>query len=286
MILFYINNKHSHHSRFIRNLYQSCKDEKMLQSTKRFLTNQRLNEKAALIVFAGILRGDGLIYQYCKEYNKNFLYVDHAYLYRGYNSVNPDNEWLRITPNNFTWNKNQSESVERWNQYFAKSFPLSPWKSNNGKNILVLPPSSATKYLFPESQEWMERTIDEITRRTNAIVRIREKPLQVNVDPITNEVVSGFDVKHDKTIDQELAEAKCIVTFNSAVPVLGTIRGIPCYCSPQSAAYPMNINLDDINNPPEPNRQNWLNQLVYHQYTTNEIISGKFWKLIEKYRSI
>ena len=283
MILFYLNNQNKMQARFIRELYRSCPHKKQLQSTARFLTNTKLNENADLIVFAGILRGDGLIYQYCKDNNKNYLYVDHAYLYRGYNERDTNNEWMRITPNSFTWNKNYLEPVDRWNQYFAKSFSLSQWQNNKGKQILVLPPSAATKYLFPESVDWMAKTIEKISQKTDAPIRIREKPLQPTVDPVTNKVIGGFTFAHDDTIEKELMDAKCIVTFNSAVPVLGTVLGIPCYCSPCSAAYPMSINIDEINNPCEPNRQNWLNQLVYHQYTTSEMRSGKVWNLLQKY---
>lgn len=286
MILFYLNNQNQHHARFIRTLYASCpvdSNDKKLQSTARFLLNSELNESADLIVFAGILRGDGLIYKYCNQKNKDYLYVDHAYLYRGYNIRNPNEEWMRLTYNAFTWSKNQTESVDRWNQHFANNFSLSPWKGNAGKHILVLPPSAATKFLYPESNEWMKKTIEEISRKTNLPIRIREKPRQPVVDPNTNDVTSEVKFENDKPIEADMIDAKLIVTFNSAVPVMGTVLGYPCYCSPYAAAYPMNIDLDHINNPPEPDRQKWLNQLVYHQYTTHEMINGRAWKLLEKY---
>lgn len=283
MILFYLNNQNKHHSRFIRTLYRSCPYEKQLQSTARFATNTKLNEMADLIVFAGILRGDGLIYQYCKENNKNYLYVDHAYLYRGYNDRDSDNEWMRLTHNAFTWSKNQTESVERWNQYFANNFTLSPWKGNAGKHILVLPPSAATKFLYPESNEWMKRTIEEISRKTTLPIKVREKPLQPLIDPVTNNVVSTIKNEDSIPIEADMLDSKLIVTFNSAVPVMGTVLGYPCYCSQYAAAYPMNINLDNINNPPEPKRQQWLNQLVHHQFKTTEMKNGNVWKLLEKY---
>lgn len=284
MIIFYINNKNQQQARIIRNLYRSCTEPKHLQATSRFDPNNRLHEKAKLIVFAGYLRGDGLIYRYCRDNNKNFLYVDHAYLNRNYNSSNPKNEWMRLTHNAFTWNRNENESNERWNEHFAQTYSLSPWNQNFGKNILVLPPSEATKFLFPDSVSWMKQTLDDIAKRTTAPIRIREKPLQVVVDPGTNDVIRGYNVKHEQNIEAEMLNAKCIVTFNSAVPVLGTILGIPCYTSPHAAAHPMSIDLNYLNHPPEPARQDWLNQLVYHQFTSHEMQTGKVWKLLTKYQ--
>lgn len=283
MILFYLNSKNKSQARIIRNLYRNYPSVKQLQATSRFNPANKLNEDAKLIVFAGILRGEGLIYKYCKENNKNFLYVDHAYLERGYNLKESASEWMRITPNAFTWSKNQIESSDRWNQYFANKYQLSPWNRNNGSYILALPPSDATKAMFPESSEWMEKTLAEISQKSNLPIRIREKPLQVQVDLNTNQVIGGRNIVHKNTVEADMLGAKLIVTFNSAVPVLGTILGIPCYCSPYAAAYPMNIDLNHINDPTEPNRQEWLNQLAHHQYTSEEMKNGTVWQLLKKY---
>ena len=284
MIVFYLNNKNQQQSRIIRNLYRSCPYEKSLNATLRFNDNTKLNGKATAIVFAGMIRGEGLIYKYCQETGRNFVYVDHAYLNRGYDIGSPDTEWMRITQNGFTWNKLQPKTQDRWNKYFADKYQLAPWNTHEGKNILVLPPSEATKYLFPDSVEWTEATVKELTHRVNAPVKIREKPKQPVIDPITNQVTSRLDITHNTTIDAELLNAKYVVAYNSAVPVQATLLGIPCITSTQSAAYPISMSLDRIKYPPEPNRQEWLNQLVHHQFTSAEMKSGEVWTMLEPYR--
>lgn len=282
MILFYVNHRgNKHQANVIRELYRSFKGPKMLQSTSRFVFNEKLNNTATTIVFAGILRGEGNIYKWCLEKGKNFLFVDHAYLERGYNT-DYSKQWMRITPNAFTWSRNEVETPDRWQKYFANKYKLMPWNSHNGSKILVLPPSRATIELFPESVAWMEATINKISQVTNAEIRIREKPDQPLVDT-NNEVTGRITFAHEKSIETEMMESKCIVTFNSAVPVMGTILGIPCYCSPNAAAYPMSIDLTQIDNPPEPQRQRWLDQLVFHQYTGDEIKNETAWNIMSKY---
>ena len=286
MILFYLNNKNNNQARIIRNLYRSCPHEKSLNATVRFEDNTKLNSKATTIVFAGMIRGEGIIFKYCQNTGKDFIYVDHAYINRGYNISDSDNEWMRITHNRFTWNKILTESTDRWNKHFARTYQLSPWNSRDGKNILVLPPSQATKYLFPESVEWTEKAIKDITSQINAPVKIREKPKQPVIDPNTNQVIDRLDFNHGTTIDAELLNAKYVIAFNSAVPVQATIMGIPCITSIQSAAYPMSVNPERIKYPPEPDRQAWLNQLVHHQYTSTEMKSGSVWPMLDKYKSV
>lgn len=282
MILFYLNNKSYHYSRIIRNLFRSYPDEKQIVATLRFDPNSRINSEADVIVFAGMLRGEGLIYQYCRDNSKNFIYLDHAYINRGYNPESLPNEWMRMTYNGFTWSSFLKENDDRWFRYFS-NHTLNHWNEHRGTKILVLPPSEATKALFPQCEEWTNNVIREIASRTNVPIHIREKPYQPVADPITNQVIDKKKFHHDKTIEEEIMEAKLIVTFNSAVPVQGTIMGVPCFCSPHAAAYPMNINLDQIDNPPEPNRIDWLQQLVYHQYTSEEMQNGQVWTLLKKY---
>lgn len=282
MILFYVNSANPEYARIIKNLFRSYTKEKQIQATHRFDPNNPLHEKADIFVFAGMLRGDGLIYKYCKENNKNFLYLDHAYIDRGYKPTKSEFEWMRITYNAFTWSHYQIENNDRWQKNFEEKYPLTPWNSNDGDRILVLPPSEATKFVFPESEEWMKQTLDALKQKTKLPIYIREKPDQPIVDS-RNQVIDRKKFNHGTSIDEDMAKAKLIVTFNSAVPVLGTIKGIPCYCSSHAAAYPISINLDQLDNPPEPKRREWLDQLVYHQYTSFEMKTGKVWDLLEKY---
>lgn len=280
MILIYFNREQTNHLRVLKHLYRSYRGEKIIQESKRFEKNVKMNREADLIVFAGMIRGEGLIYKWCKENNKDFLYIDHAYLHRGYNIKDPKNEWMRITKNSFTWNRFEDRPSDRWDSRFRASYSLAPWRGSGGKNILVLPPSEATKFLFPESVDWTRNTVEELKKYIDAPIVVRDKPMQPIIDSFTNQVIGRLDIKHKNSIDYELMYAKCVVAFNSAVPVQATILGIPTITSPVSACYPMTFRPHQIENSVEPKRQLWLNQLVYHQYTTEELITGKFWEMI------
>lgn len=279
-MLFYANPNHKQHVRLIKHLYESYEGEKLIQPTSRFTANLKLNILADTIVFAGFIRGDGIIYNWCVDNRKRFLYLDHAYLNRGYNNENPDDEWVRITDSKFTHNTIMQRSSLRWDTYFAEKFPIKPY-SPPGDNILVLPPSHATQYLFPGSKAWMDQTIDKIKAVTGCPTVIREKPMQVKVDAANN-THNRVEYDHTRTIEQELKLARCVVTFNSAVPVLATTMGIPVITSNVAAAWPMSIPIETIENPVEPDRESWLHQLVHTQYMTKELINGDFWSMINE----
>lgn len=267
----------------IRNLYNSCPAKvKFNYPTQDFRRNTRINQKADLIVFAGIIRGEGNIFKWCRENNKRFLYLDHAYINRGYDFdvKYPEKEWMRITDSAFCWDRWEDRPSDRWNKFFEETHgPLKPWLGNKeAQNVLILPPSLATQYLFPDSTEWLNKTIRLIKRNTDRPFVVREKPLQ----PLLNTNNDVIDiVKHDnKPLDEDLDNAYCLITYNSAVAVQSIIRGIPTISYRTGCANHMSFNITEIDNPPEPPRQAWLNQLVYHQFTTAEMIDGSVWQML------
>lgn len=275
MIVFYRNPLQTRHKRIIENLYNSCPWGKKLLDTNTFGANLRLNQKAKLIVFAGMIRGDGLIYKWCRQNGKRFFYIDHAYLKRGYNT-DPDNEWFRVTDSDFLWNKMESRGRERWDEHFASHYSIQPWRLGKGKNILVLPPSQATQYLFPKSKLWLDQTVRTIKRYTDKPIVIREKPTQ-QIISANNQVIKPLKYEHDKTIEAELDDAYALVTYNSGVTVDALIKGIPVFCDQNNAAAPMSLNIEDIGVHTLKDREAWLHQLVYHQFLTREMLNGKIW---------
>lgn len=286
MLLFYLNNSNGPQSRIVRSLYKSYPGDKLLQNTNKFLANETLNIKARMIVFAGIVRGSGLIYKWCKNNKKSFLYIDHAYIDRGYASITTTEEWMRITKDSFNWNKNLFETPERWNLHFAKKYTLQPWNKKSQGKILVLPPSEATKYIFPESVNWMDTTLEQVKQKVDWPIFVRHKPKQPIIDYATNNVTGRTDHQELCSIEEELQDTRLIVSFNSAITVLGTMMGVPSISSPFAASFPISIDINNILNPPEPDRQAWLNQLVHHQFRTSECASGVAWNMLEKYMKV
>lgn len=278
MILFYYNSEGKDQARLIQTLCRHTQGQRQLVVTKSFDPTSDIVKNARFIIFAGMIRGNGLIYKWCVENNKDFYYLDHAYLDSGYKRTTPANEWMRITKNNFLWNQLEDRPADRWDTHFSKKYPLQPWRSNNGKNILVLPPSQATQYLFPDSINWMKAMLADLKKLELPIV-IREKPTQPRTDE-NNKVVEVLKYTHEKTIEEEMEDARMIVTYSSAVPVLGTIKGIPCITSKMCAAYPISQTIDTVMQAEEPNRLKWLHQLVYHQYNTEEMSNRKIWNLL------
>lgn len=281
MFMFYYNKQKKEHEKVIKALYESYPGPKGISSSDLFHQKMRLNRMSSRIIFAGMIRGEGNIYNWCVSNEKKFIYIDHAYLNKGYDQ-DPEMAWMRVTDSAFCWCNMESRPQDRWQKYFEERYaPIKPWMSQSDRSkILVLPPSLSTQWLFPESKLWLQRTLIALSKNTNKDVVIREKPYQPIINH-NNMIVGKEKYDHDKTIDEHLDEAYMVATFNSAVAVKATILGIPVLTGDHCAARPMSIKLQNIDAPVEPPRSQWLNQLVYHQFKVSEMIDGTIWKMMD-----
>jgi len=77
-----------------------------------------------------------------------------------------------------------------------------------------------------------------------------------------------------------LEDAFAVVTYNSGVTVQATLEGIPIICDQNNAASPISNRIEEINSPVFGPREQWLHQLVHHQYRTREMMDGTVWQML------
>ena len=106
--------------------------------------------------------------------------------------------------------------------------------------------------------------------------RISEFPNDVDV-AIGQKFFQGDEKKFYRFHFQEaIANAHAVVTHNSTASTDSCVRGIPTFCTSDLAiCWPVcNKDLTRIEDPETPNRIQWLNDLGYKMWTTEEIRNG------------
>ena len=90
------------------------------------------------------------------------------------------------------------------------------------------------------------------------------------------EVQRGTKENLNPTIDGALFT----VSYSSGFGIESVIRGIPAVvCDPGSFALPMSTPFEEaFTHPRTPDRQQWLNDLSYAQWSIKEINDGTAWK--------
>ena len=208
----------------------------------------------------GVLRNSKNVIDFAINNNNHFLYADHAYFSRGHGTS------YRISANSFECNTYKQCPSDRIDLF---DIDCQPW-NKSGEKIIVCPP---TEY-FVEAHKaygWLEKTLSDLKKYTNRTIIVRKKPK-------TGE--------KSISLAEQLKSAHALVTHSSNVAIESICYGTPVFVSETSAASPVGLSdLSLIEKPIYPDRDLWLNNLSYAQFTFDEIKSGSFFDVFKRYHS-
>lgn len=158
---------------------------------------------------------------------------------------------------------------------------LKPWREK-GDNILICcqNPKSQQWKRMPEPKVWLQDTIIKIREHTDRPIIVRQHPRAPlrGAMPKLKNVSYQTPKKIPGTYDEfnyNLENVHAVVNHSSNPGPQAIIKGVPAFVGCDSLAYPVgNTDFADIENPEMPERQQWLNDLVYTEYTLSEIRLG------------
>jgi hypothetical protein len=221
------------------------------------------------IAFSGILRGNFHLFEMAKNQNLDVYYIDHAYFGRGYK--NPC--WMRITKNGFIQNLILSDINEkRYETHFDTNFK--DYNFTNKNNIVLLPPSNVMTKVFNQS-EWEKNTIEKIRKYTDRPIVVRRKDGPSIDDLLINPTKAKSRNVYEKSLEEELRDAYCVVAFNSTAALDALKMGVPVICEKYCPAFPLSHAFDQIENLQEKDRLKLFKSLACGQYTFDEVSQTK-----------
>ena len=149
---------------------------------------------------------------------------------------------------------------------------LEPWKEGHHVLLCGQVPWDASVD-FTNHREWLEKTARAINLHTARPVIFRPHP-KCKMAPIAGTVYST------RPLSQDLDDCHAVVTFNSNTAVEAVIQGIPVFAADVgSMAMPVaNADLKRVEEPLKPDREQWLNDLCYAQWTPDEMKEGLPWR--------
>jgi len=113
---------------------------------------------------------------------------------------------------------------------------------------------------------WLWESVTEIARHTDRQIIVRPKP-----------------TAHSKkrSLEADLLNAWCVVTYSSNIAVEALIMGIPVVTLGPCVASNLSTPLEAIESPHYPdNREEWAQRIASNQWTLDEIRSGECWDAI------
>jgi len=158
-----------------------------------------------------------------------------------------------------------------------------PWRSNGNFILICGQHDKSLQWKnMPRMSTWVMDTIEKIQKHTDRPILFRPHPrckLEAiehqykNVyrqDPrYINGTYDDFDIGFDNIW--------ATISYSSNPGIHSILEGVPAFVSPSSLAYDVANDIDflhDIENPLKPDRQQWLNDYAWTEWTVEEIASG------------
>lgn len=176
------------------------------------------------------------------------------------------------------------------------SAEVKPWRKD-GEHILILGQRTSSWNMFDRNIfEWMTTTIDRIKQITDRPIRVRFHPgdLENNVTNLTklnkrygNSITISGKL-NNQTITNDLQNAWCSVGYNSTPNCASIINGVPVYVEDPDHSWAKDIAFTDLNqivDPPMPDRTEWLHKIAHIHHMSEEILSGAYWHKYKNFYS-
>jgi hypothetical protein len=207
----------------------------------------------------------------------------------------PEHKWHRyslssVYPNNGVYFFNQLDP-DKWQRYSAwHGASLKPWRTT-GDHVLIFCQRPKGWNMFGNDQEaWLDRTIAEIRGYTQRPIMIRMHPGDGSrfkqIEKLRKRYGNRITISEHDNICGALQNSWCAVGYNSTPNVVAAIEGVPVYVQDPAHSWAADIafaDLSQIENPPMPDRSDWINKIANIHWSNEEVRSGQLWSAIKQY---
>jgi hypothetical protein len=212
-----------------------------------------------------------------------------------------EHEWHRYSINSVYPNDGvyffDDMDVNKWSTYSEwHGAELKPWRTQ-GQHILILCQRPKGWNMFGTDQDqWLEKTIDKIRKispKQPIVVRMHpgDGSRFKQIDKINKRYSGKTDriiTSTNENIRDDLIDCWCTVGYNSTPNVVSLIEGIPAYVEDPVHSWAADMAFTDlqlINNPPCPDRSEWIHKIANIHWSNEEVRSGRLWAAIKNYIS-
>jgi len=165
----------------------------------------------------------------------------------------------------------------------ALGLELKPWRTD-GEYILLCGQhdKSLQWHNMPSMSNWFLHTYDEIRKHTDRPILFRPHPrcrlphIERGLKNVIRQDPTHLKGTYDD-FDMAFDNVWATVSFSSNPGIHSIINGVPAFVGTSSLAYDVGNDIDfmhNIEHPLMPNRQQWLNDYAWTEYTVEEIANG------------
>ena len=234
-----------------------------------------------------ILRNAGTPQVYVDSNILHYARKEHEWHRYSLNSVYPDDGIYFFDE----LDRTKWDTISQWH-----NAPMLPWRTT-GNHILVLAQRPKGFNMFTDQDAWLEKTINTIKENSNRPIVVRMHPgdgtREKQIDKLRKRYGKDFNhgrisISTHENIRDELINCWCSVGYASTPNVVSVIQGVPVYVEEMNKSWAKDVAFNDlslIENPPLPDRSEWIHKIANIHWSNQEVINGNLWLAIKKYIS-
>jgi hypothetical protein len=158
-----------------------------------------------------------------------------------------------------------------------------PWRSDGDFILIAGQHDKSLQWQdMPRMSNWFLQTYEEIRKHTDRPILFRPHPrcrlehIERGLKNVIRQEPRHVNGTYDD-FDMQFNNIWATISYSSNPGIHSIIAGVPSFVSNSSLAYDVANDIDflhDIENPVTPDRQQWLNDYAWTEFTVEEIASG------------
>ena len=183
----------------------------------------------------------------------------------------------------------QDIDTAKWEEYSSwHSVSLKPWRVTGDHVLICCQRPQGWNMMGNNQNQWLDHSIESIRQHTDRPIVVRLHPgdgkKQETVQHLINKYGTTITISNNAHILADLKNCWCAVGYNSTPNAVAAIEGVPVHLSDPVNSWAQAVAFTDmsmIENPPMPDRSQWLHQIANIHWSNQEVESGKLWSAIK-----
>ena len=228
-------------------------------------------------LWAGRMRDNLAVYEHYRQQGRPVIFVEVGALNRGHT-------W-KVAVNNITGDGYYGHTDQLdWDRPRKLQINLSKPSNTQSHVLVALQHTQSLQLANIDYASWILHTVQQIQSHTDRSVILRPHP-RCRIPQTL--LLSGLKIQQPtklaNTYDSFDMSYNChaVVNLNSGPGIQAAIAGVRPMVASSSLAAPVSINLADIEQPYDVDRDLWLTQICHTEYTVEEIKRGLWIKRLE-----
>jgi hypothetical protein len=226
------------------------------------------------VLWAGRLAANQAVWSHYRSLGRPVIVIDIGALYRG--------ETWKIAVNSITATGyyGHTENLD-WDRPRKLGISLAINLSRNPRIVIAAQHARSLQVVGLVSMEgWIVQQVEQLRKVTDRPVVVRPHPRSAldwaGLVHLPKDVVIEQPVKIVNTYDSYNLAFDChaMINHNSGPGIQAALAGTRPIVDPSSLAYPVSVQIENIDQPYTVDRDQWLTEICHTEYTVEEIAQG------------